>query len=526
MMARRNIPEPADSLQIRCAIYTRKSSEDGLQLEFNSLDAQREAGEAYVSSQRHEGWVCLPTLYDDGGFSGGNIERPGLQRLLHDIRDGKVDCVVVYKVDRLSRSLLDFSRIMETFENHKVSFVSVTQQFNTTHSMGRLTLNILLSFAQFEREIIGERIRDKLAAQRRKGKWTGGRPILGYDVDRSNASPKLVINAIEAPRVRQVFSWYLETRSLLEVQRLIESQSWTNKAWTTRAGRRAGGKAFDKNAVYAMLTNPLYVGRCVHGNKEYQGEHPPLIEESVFAEVATILRKNGRTGGQEARNKHRSLLRGIIRCKACGRAMVHTFTKRKQRMYRYYTCSRAVNSGHDQCPQPTISASTVEQEVLKHVRQLATDPQLRSGVLSQAETSLRQELSGFRSERSGLATDLRHSEAEILRLTSQGVASLNLNTLADLQRRSSDLQQRIGELDQQIQKRSSEHITQQEVDAALADFEGLWDAWTPREQTSLVRLVVSQVEIDSLHGNVSILLHDTAFRNLMTRTKGAKHAQN
>ena len=214
MMARRNTPEPPEAPQIRCAIYTRKSSEDGLQLEFNSLDAQREAGEAYVSSQRHEWWVCLPTLYDDGGFSGGNIERPGLQRLLHDIRDGKVDCVVVFKVDRLSRSLLDFSRIMETFENHKVSFVSVTQQFNTTHSMGRLTLNILLSFAQFEREIIGERIRDKLAAQRRKGKWTGGRPILGYDVDRSNASPKLVINAIEAPRVRQVFSWYLETRSM------------------------------------------------------------------------------------------------------------------------------------------------------------------------------------------------------------------------------------------------------------------------------------------------------------------------
>ena len=227
---------------------------------------------------------------------------------------------------------------------------------------------------------------------------------------------------------------------------------------------------------------------------EQDYDYPPLIEESVFAEVATIQRKNGRTGGQEARNKHRSLLRGIIRCKACGRAMVHTFTKRKQRMYRYCTCSKAVNSGHDQCPQPTISASTVEQEVLKHVRQLATD--------------------------------LRYSEAEILRLTSQGVTSLNLKTLGDLQGRSSDLQQRLAELDQQIQKRSSEHITQQEVDAALADFEGLWDARTPRERTSLeVRLVVSQVEIDSLHGNVSILLHDTAIRNLMPRTKEAQHAQ-
>ena len=185
---------------IRCAIYTRKSSEEGLDQEFNSLDAQREAAEAFIASQKAEGWEALPDRYDDGGFSGGNMERPGLDRLLRAIEQGEVDCVVVYKVDRLSRSLLDFARIMETFERHGVSFVSVTQQFNTTHSMGRLTLNILLSFAQFEREIIGERIRDKLAAQARKGKWTGGVPVLGYDMDRSGPSPRLVVNTKEARR--------------------------------------------------------------------------------------------------------------------------------------------------------------------------------------------------------------------------------------------------------------------------------------------------------------------------------------
>ena len=202
---------------IRCAIYTRKSGEEGLQQEFNSLDAQREAAEAYIASQKNEGWVALPDRYDDGGYTGGNIERPALLRLLTDIDAGKIDCIVVYKVDRLSRSLMDFAKIMETFERHKVSFVSVTQHFNTTHSMGRLTLNILLSFAQFEREIIGERIRDKIAASRAKGKWTGGTPILGYDVDRPNGGPKLVINPAEASRVRQIFELYLEHGTLLAV---------------------------------------------------------------------------------------------------------------------------------------------------------------------------------------------------------------------------------------------------------------------------------------------------------------------
>jgi len=213
--------QPEAKRKVRCAIYTRKSTEEGLEQEFNSLDAQRESGEAYVRSQASEGWVLLPKRYDDGGFSGGNIERPALAALLGDIEAGRVDCVVVYKVDRLSRSLIDFTRIVEVFERKGVSFVSVTQQFNTANSMGRLTLNVLLSFAQFEREIIGERIRDKIAAQRRKGKWAGGKPMLGYDVDRSGPSPRLVVNEREAEAVRSIFRTYLEAGSvLLAVQEL------------------------------------------------------------------------------------------------------------------------------------------------------------------------------------------------------------------------------------------------------------------------------------------------------------------
>jgi site-specific DNA recombinase len=244
---------------IRCAIYTRKSTEEGLEQEFNSLDAQRESGEAYIKSQAHEGWECLPGHYDDGGFTGGNMERPALKRLLADIEAGKIDCVVVYKVDRLSRSLLDFARMMETFEKHHVSFVSVTQQFNTASSMGRLVLNVLLSFAQFEREIISERTRDKIAAARRKGKWAGGHPLLGYDIDPQGF--KLVVNEDEAFRVRTIFDLYLEHQAMIPVIKELDRRGWLNKRWTTRKGHERGGKPFTKTSLHKLLTNVAYIGK-------------------------------------------------------------------------------------------------------------------------------------------------------------------------------------------------------------------------------------------------------------------------
>jgi len=332
-------PKQSKPDTIRCAIYTRKSSEEGLDQEFNSLDAQRESAEAFIASQKAEGWKCLPERYDDGGFSGGSMERPALDRLIRDIEAGKVDCVVVYKVDRLSRSLMDFSRIMETFDAKGVSFVSVTQQFNTTCSMGRLTLNILLSFAQFEREIIGERIRDKIAAQKRKGKWAGGVPILGYDVDRSGGSPKLVVNAKEAARVRTIFDLYLEKQSLQPVVRELEKRGWTNKKRVTKKGRVIGDKAFDKATLYAHLKNPLYKGMISHKGELYEGEHEAIIDPERFDRVQKILSYNGRTGGKEVRNKYGAILRGLLRCKACDRSMTHVFTTsrgKNSKQYRYY----------------------------------------------------------------------------------------------------------------------------------------------------------------------------------------------
>ena len=277
---------------LRCAIYTRKSTEDGLNQPFNTLEAQREAAEAYILSQRHAGWTVVAERYDDGGYTGGNLDRPALQKLVTDMEAGRVDCVVVYKVDRLSRSLLDFARLMDVFERHGVNLVSVTQPLNTTVSMGRLTLNILLSFAQFEREIISERTRDKMAAARKKGKWMGGVPVLGYDVVPGGG--RLVVNREEAERVRAIFALYLECRSVEQVLAAVQTQGWRNKRWTAETDTPHAGRPFTKASLERLLSNVLYIGQVRHEGKTYPGEQASIIEESVWREAhKRLMRERG-----------------------------------------------------------------------------------------------------------------------------------------------------------------------------------------------------------------------------------------
>jgi DNA invertase Pin-like site-specific DNA recombinase len=270
---------------LRCAIYTRKSTEEGLNQPFNSLEAQREAAEAYILSQRHAGWSMMPEHYDDGGFTGGNLDRPALKQLLADIQAGRVDCVLVYKVDRLSRSLLDFARLMEIFERHGASLVSVTQPLNTTVSLGRLTLNILLSFAQFERELVVERTRDKMGAARRKGKWMGGIPVLGYRV--APGGGKLVINEEEAQRVCAIFELYLECRTVDQLRVAIEGRKWTNRIWTTQGPN--GVRPFTRECLLRLLSNVVYIGQVRHQGETYPGEHTAIIEESVWRKAQKLL---------------------------------------------------------------------------------------------------------------------------------------------------------------------------------------------------------------------------------------------
>jgi site-specific DNA recombinase len=293
---------------IRCAIYTRKSSEEGLDQAFNSLDAQREACAAYIKSQIGEGWKLVPSRYDDGGFSGGNMARPALQRLLADIDHGKVDCVVVYKIDRLTRSLADFAKIVERFDRHQVTFVSVTQSFNTTTSMGRLTLNVLLSFAQFEREVTAERIRDKFAASRAKGIFMGGTPPLGYDArDR-----KLVINTTEAKTVRMIFWRYLEHRSVGRLREELEAKGITTKAFVSTRGKAIGGGRWYVGPLRHLLRNPVYVGLAKHKGNLYPGEHPPIIERALFDEVQAQLDASARATRRKRTVEASGLLAGLI----------------------------------------------------------------------------------------------------------------------------------------------------------------------------------------------------------------------
>jgi site-specific DNA recombinase len=310
---------------VRCAAYTRKSTEEGLDQDFNSLDAQRESAEAYVASQRHEGWFCLPDRYDDGGYTGGNMDRPALKRLLVDIEAGRVDCVVTYKVDRLSRSLLDFAKMMGRFEEHGVTFVSVTQQFNSATSMGRLVLNVLLSFAQFEREIISERTRDKIAATRRKGKWTGGHPLLGYDVDPRGSF--LVVNEDEAARVREIFALYLEHEGLIPVIQELERRGWLTKRWVTRKGHTRGGRLFTKTSLYQLLSNVVYAGKVKYKHEIHDGEHSGIVDPGVWRQVQALLQRNGRNARVPVRNKVGALLRGLLRCVPCGCIMTPTYTR-------------------------------------------------------------------------------------------------------------------------------------------------------------------------------------------------------
>ena len=503
------------STKIRCAIYTRKSTEEGLDLEFNTLDAQRESAEAYIASQKCEGWVCLPDRFDDGGFSGGNIQRPALKRLMDDIEKGEVDCVVVYKVDRLSRSLMDFSRLMETFEKHNISFVSVTQQFNTTHSMGRLTLNILLSFAQFEREIIGERIRDKISAQRRRGKWTGGTPILGYDVDRTNASPRLVVNATEASRVQTIFDLYLHFGSLLPVVDELNHRDWRNKAWRTKKGDAKGDRPFDKGSLYALLTNPLYIGKIRHKKDMFDGEHEPIVTTDVFRKVQTRLRQNGRNGGIEVRNRHGALLKQLLKCKACGRTMTHTFTGKGSRRYRYYVCTAAISKGRKRCPSPSLPAGEIEATVVDSIRCIGPDRALRKEVLKQGQSQDDIELKRLRQELSGLERELGRHHADIQRLATgieQGAATTAL--IADLHDRIDKSGTRIRELRTKIAEIEKQRLSRQDVDAAFEDFDELWTALSPREQSQLLALLIERVEFDVSDSSLSLHFHDSGIKAL------------
>ena len=461
---------------LRCAIYTRKSSEEGLEQSFNSLDAQYEACAAYITSQRHEGWRLLPSRYDDGGFSGGHLQRPGLQQLLADIKNGAVDLVVVYKIDRLTRSLTDFSRMVEVFDQHKVSFVSVTQSFNTTTSMGRLTLNVLLSFAQFEREVTGERIRDKIAASKRKGMWMGGTVPMGY----ASQGRTLVPVPHEAERVRHLFERYAVLGSVAALKEELDRVGWVSTLRTSKAGRVSGGTSVSRGALYLLLKNRVYVGDIPHNDQVYPGQHEAIVPREAWDAVQAQLHSNREQRRLGGRSREASLLAGMV-IDADAQRLTPSHTVKAGRRYRYYLGRKRGAEEKASAPRLCVPAHDLERLVSAEW----------CALLATADLDVQLEV-----EAPEVSTLIRHAAQRL----SDSWATLGLPA----QRHAllaAGLQVMVGRTHLRLSMAR---------EGLLALLEGTPHAWHARvinDRTALIRTVDAQVI--RLHGETRILEEDT-----------------
>jgi site-specific DNA recombinase len=493
---------------VRCAIYTRKSTDEGLNQDFNSLDAQREAAEAYVVSQRHEGWTLVPTTYSDGGYTGANMERPGVRQLLADIEAGQIDCVLVYKVDRLSRSLIDFARMMELFEKRDVCFVSITQQFNTNTSLGRLTLNILLSFAQFEREIISERTRDKQVAARKKGKWTGGHILLGYDLD--PVAGKLVVNPEEAERIREMFRLYLEGTPVTEIVRRFDQRGWRNKQWNTRDHKLYGGSPLRRCHIYKLLGNILYTSQVRVGDEVFPGEHAAIIDQKTFDLAQVKLRENAWKAGNPHRLKMDALLRGMIYCSSCGSGMYSTYSANKQRKYRYYICRKAQQKTEGYCNSRAISAPAVEEAVVESIRRVGVHPAVLAETTRLAQQRLGEIVSELRKELSAVNGRVKNLKSQIVRLRNPPP-----ERVAEIRGQLAAGETRAEKLRKEILRREKQRIDEKEVRRAMASFDDIWKAMNLEEQRTLLRQLVEKVGYDGRTGKVTVSFKSAGVKELV-----------
>ncbi len=480
---------------MRCAIYTRKSTDDGLEQEFNSLDAQREAAEAYITSQKGIGWECLPDRYDDGGFTGGNTDRPALKKLLADIEEGKIDCVVVYKVDRLSRSLLDFARLIDMFEKHNVIFVAVTQQFSTSNSMGRLTLNILLSFAQFEREIIAERTKDKMSASRKKGKWVGGIPFLGYDI--ASGGGRLVVNQREAEMVRAIFKLYIATESMTLVLKHLNERNWRTKEWTTLAGVKRGGKPFSKNMLYKIIGNVSYIGKIDYEGQLYNAEHDAIVSVEDFEKAREILRHHYKEAKTDRKNKHGELLRGLLRCGKCGCMMTQRIHQRDNRMYRYYVCPGGKDEG---CDSKSLVAPEVENLVVRELRCAIQ----RAGMESEVYDAFKVQCA---EKEKMLDLEEKMLSGQVERLGNEAAAAMDrqdMETWEAAKTESAKAEQELVKIIRQKRTLKGELPTEKDVSEIFGQWETMWESMDVFDRANIVHQFIQKIDYDSAKGSLAI----------------------
>jgi len=509
---------------VRCAVYARVSTDAQADKEFSSVEAQQQACETYVSLHREEGWITAPEPYLDPGFTGSNTNRPGLQRLLADIEAGEIDVVVVYKYDRLSRSMLDFLQLLDSFKRHGVSFVSVSQRFDTSTPVGQMTLNILLSFAEFERQLISERTRDKVAAARRKGRFTGGCPVLGFDLDPKGG--RLLVNESEAELVREIFRLFLEKQSLLQVVADLNGRRWTLKQWRTKAGKLYGGGQFNKCTLRRLLTNYLYIGKVNFEGKVYEGEHQAVVAPETFRQVQQILEENRRDGGAAHRNRHGALLRGILRCAACNAPMTFAPTKKGGRVYRYYRCSASMKHGRSACATGSLPADKIEALVVDQIRRVGTDPALQAETFRQVLAEVAANRRGLKAEAKRLAKQITATEKTVAKLVhtladAKGDARSAVNAeLEKAQEQLRSLEARSAEVGATEAYLAAQDIDEADVARALEEFDAIWEVLLTPERERVLQLLIERVSYNRETEELRIDLSPTGIATLQKELDG------
>jgi site-specific DNA recombinase len=504
--------KPPTTGTMRVAIYTRQSVASDL--EFGSIDAQREAVEAYVQSQRGQGWVALPDRFDDHGYSGSNTDRPAFQRLLADIEAGKIDVLAAYRTDRVSRSLADFTALMRDLEKRGIGFCSVTQSFDSTTPMGKFVMNMLASFSEFERATIAERTADKIRATRRRGQWTGGRVPLGYDL----IDGKLVVNVAEAETVRQIFACYLAHGGLVTTVEELHRRALKNKSWTNKAGGTTRGAAFNKESLRTLLINPLYIGMMRCGDELADGRHEAIIDAATFETVARALCER-RKPYRATAGKWGALLTGILRCARCGAAMTHQVSVKGGKAFKYYCCTTIQKQGAAACRGSRAPAEALEDVVVSRVKAIGVDPTVLTATMAAAQQARR-------AQEPELIAEARRVAGE--RTTLDGQRRNLLDALAQGGVASNTIASRIGELDEQIgllQRRHDEVIVQlaalatgtvdeAAIGDALREFTAAWDALIPRERARVLRLLLEEVAFDGPGGRVEMRFRETGIASL------------
>ncbi len=503
--------QPAARQGFRVAIYCRQSVADDK--EFGSIQAQREAVEAYVASQKHEGWELIPDHFEDHGFSGSNTDRPAFQRLLELIVAGQVDMVAVYKIDRLSRSLADFTQIMRVFETHGVGFVSITQSFDTSNSMGKLMLNVLMSFAEFEREQIGERTKDKMGATRKRGAWTGGVPMLGYDV----VDKKLVVNQSEAEQVRGIFDVFVDAGAIGPVVRDVNARGWRTKV----RGER-GGNPFDKPTVRRILRSRIYAGEVEYEGEVHDGEHEAIVDPRTWERAQRILDSTA-SGRRGPASRRASVLGGLLRCGACGEAYVHTYTKKGSKRYRYYACQTLLKQGGEACPGSRLPAQEIENDVVEQIRAIGRDPSVVADTLAEARDVANTGIPKLEGRLAALKTDCARLTRErtnvVDSIAGGGTNDVLVERLQSTERELRIVCDRIAETESEIRALQGRVIDEDDLSRALAQFDPVWEALTTEEKARLLSLLVERVTYNAQTEELSIELRPEGVRCLGGRER-------